>query len=78
MNNTESVGAVKTTSVAGDANLMITGKLMEMIEGDLISETKSERTTISDGKVSNQSKEEFEIHSQKQIKKNNAEYGTNH
>ncbi len=43
MNNTQSVGMMKTTTVMGDTNMFITGKLVEMIDGDVHSETKKER-----------------------------------
>ncbi|WP_294243968.1 phage baseplate assembly protein V, partial [uncultured Chryseobacterium sp.] len=39
MNHIQSVGAMKMTSVMGDSSLFITGKLTEMIEGDVHSET---------------------------------------
>lgn len=36
----QTIGAMKTTTVAGDARMFITGKLTEMIEGDVESVTK--------------------------------------
>uniref|UniRef100_UPI0039A74B6A hypothetical protein n=1 Tax=Ornithobacterium rhinotracheale TaxID=28251 RepID=UPI0039A74B6A len=51
MNHIENVGAIKTTSVVGDANMFITGKLTEIIEGDVHSETKQERNEVSDGNI---------------------------
>ncbi|MCD9856800.1 hypothetical protein LUD75_18900 [Epilithonimonas sp. JDS] len=47
LNATQSVGAMKMTSVIGDASMFITGKLTEMIDGDVHSETKMERNEIS-------------------------------
>ncbi|MDR2205728.1 MAG: phage baseplate assembly protein V [Flavobacteriaceae bacterium] len=47
MNNTESVGMMKMTSVLGDASMMITGKLTEMIEGDVHSETQQGKTVVN-------------------------------
>lgn len=44
MNTTQTVGGMKMTSVMGDASVFITGKLMEMIEGDVHSETKQGKT----------------------------------
>ncbi|WP_223605605.1 type VI secretion system Vgr family protein [Chryseobacterium sp. OSA05B] len=43
MNDTQSVGAMKITSVIGDASMMISGKLTEIIDGDVQSEVKKER-----------------------------------
>lgn len=50
MNNVESVGAMKMTSVVGNASVFITGKLTEVIDGDVHSETKQERQERSGGK----------------------------
>ena len=47
MNSTQSVGAMKMTSVVGDSNMFITGKLTEMIEGDVHSETKQGKTIVN-------------------------------
>lgn len=47
MNNTESVGATKITSVVGDTSMFITGKLTEMIEGDVHSEVKNGKTVMN-------------------------------
>lgn len=77
MNNIENVGMMKTTSVAGDANVMITGKLMEYIEGDVHSETKAERTEVSEGKIVQQSKGEMQHHSAKVVRNNSGEKGHN-
>ena len=46
LNATQSVGAMKMTSVVGDASMFITGKLTEIIEGDVHSEAKQERNEI--------------------------------
>lgn len=42
LNTTQSVGCMKMTSVVVDASMFITGKLTEMIEGDVHSETMKE------------------------------------
>ena len=47
LNATQSVGAMKMTSVVGDASMFITGKLTEMIEGDVHSETKQGKTVVN-------------------------------
>ncbi len=78
MNATQSVGAMKMTSVMGDANVFITGKLMEMIEGDVHSETKQERIEVSQKKIVTHSTENTELHSQAQLKNNAAEQSKSH
>ncbi|QDP84748.1 hypothetical protein FNJ88_03970 [Chryseobacterium sp. SNU WT5] len=77
MNDTQSVGAMKMTSVVGDASMFITGKLTEMIEGDVHSETKMERNEVSEGKIVTQSSGTNEQHSEKTVKNNSAEKGNN-
>lgn len=77
MNNTESVGMMKMTSVIGDTSMFITGKLTEMIEGDVTSETKKERHIISEGKIISQSSGTHEHHSDKAVKNNSGEKGNN-
>ncbi len=62
MNNVQSVGMMKMTSVVGDVSMFITGKLTEMIEGDVHSETKKDRNEISH--------EDMELSSGKSINKN--------
>ncbi|OBW39861.1 hypothetical protein AB670_03799 [Chryseobacterium sp. MOF25P] len=47
LNATQSVGAMKMTSVIGDTSMFITGKLTEMIEGDVHSETKQGKTIVN-------------------------------
>ncbi|MFC6269901.1 Vgr family protein, partial [Frigoriflavimonas asaccharolytica] len=78
MNSTQNIGAMKMTSVMGDASMFITGKLMEMIEGDVHSETKMERNEVSEGKVTVQTKENYEHHSDKEVKNSSAEKGNNY
>ncbi|MET3730467.1 hypothetical protein [Moheibacter stercoris] len=78
MNNTESVGMVKTTSVAGDANLMVTGKLMEIIDGDVHSESKQNRQEIAQEDMQFQSSKNIDNHSQTIVTNNSGEYGIGH
>lgn len=54
MNSSQSIGAMKITSVVGDASMMIAGKLTEVIEGDVQSEVKKERKEYA-GEVENSS-----------------------
>jgi len=76
MSATESVGAIKSTTVAGNMNLMVIGQLMEMIEGDVHSETKKERNEISAGIMNISSDEYINKHAQKQVQNNSGESGT--
>ncbi|KFF03095.1 type VI secretion system Vgr family protein [Chryseobacterium luteum] len=77
MNDTQSVGAMKITSVIGDASMMITGKLTEIIDGDVHSETKKERNEVSEGKIVTQSTGTNEQHSDKTVKNNSSEKSNN-
>ncbi|MCJ8155456.1 phage baseplate assembly protein V [Chryseobacterium sp. SSA4.19] len=77
MNHVQSVGAMKMTSVLGDTSMFITGKLTEMIEGDVHSETMKERNEISEGKIITQSTGTHEHHSEKTVKNNSAEKSNN-
>ncbi|KFF21427.1 type VI secretion system Vgr family protein [Chryseobacterium sp. JM1] len=78
MNDTQSVGAMKITSVIGDASMMITGKLTEIIDGDVHSETKKERNEVSEGKIVTQSAGTNEQHSDKIVKNNSSEKSNNY
>ncbi len=73
MNATQSIGAIKMTSVMGDASMFITGKLMEIIEGDVISESKKERKEYSKGKMEIGSDATIKKHAQKQVQNNSGE-----
>ncbi len=77
MNANQSIGAMMT-SVMGDANVFITGKLMEMIEGDVHSETKQERIEVSQKNIVTHSTENTELHSQAQLKNNASEQSKSH
>ena len=78
MNDTQSVGAMKITSVIGDASMMISGKLTEIIDGDVHSETKKERNEVSEGKIVTQSAGTNEQHSDKIVKNNSSEKSNNY
>ena len=78
MNATQSIGAMKMTSVMGDANMFITGKLMEMIEGDVHSETMKERQEFSKGKTEVTAGENIHKNSKKEIVNNSGEKSNSH
>jgi len=78
LNATQSVGAMKMTSVIGDTSMFITGKLTEMIEGDVHSETMKERNEVSEGKITTQSIGTNEQHSEKIVQNNSGEKSNNY
>ena len=63
VNKATTVGALHTMFVGGDSMMNVMGKLTEMIEGDVHSETKKERNEVSEGKIVSQSTENQEYHS---------------
>ncbi|WP_269236334.1 type VI secretion system Vgr family protein [Flavobacterium flavigenum] len=81
MNITESAGVDKSTSVGmmhstivgGDSLLNVTGSHSEYFEGELHSETKKERKTVSEGEIVSHTTEKYKIHSEKGIEKNSSE-----
>ena len=73
LNATQSVGAMKMTSVVGDASMFITGKLMEVIDGDVHSETKKERTEISEKDMIISSNASVNKHAQSEVQNNSGE-----
>ena len=73
VNKATTVGALNTMFVGGDSMMNVMGKLTEMIEGDVHSETKKERNEVSEGKIVSQSTENQEYHSDKEVKNNAAE-----
>ncbi|MDM1556875.1 phage baseplate assembly protein V [Chryseobacterium indologenes] len=78
MNHTESVGAMKLTSVVGDASMFITGKLTEMIDGDVLSETKKERNEVSEKDMNIQSGKFVHKHAQAEVQNNSGEKSKAH
>uniref|UniRef100_UPI0037502B0F phage baseplate assembly protein V n=1 Tax=Flavobacterium sp. TaxID=239 RepID=UPI0037502B0F len=68
-----SIGMMHNVFVGGNSVMNVTGTLTEYIEGDVHSETKKERTHISEGKVTSQSTGTHEQHAKKEIKNNAAE-----
>ncbi len=78
MNATQSVGSMKMTSVMGDASVFITGKLMEMIEGDVHSETNQIRNEISHDDIEISSSKNITKNAQQEVKNNSGEKSKNH
>ena len=78
MNYTQTVGVNYVSSVAGNSSHFIIGKLMEIIEGDVHSETKKERQETSGGKSVSQSEDHIELHSKTQVHNNSAEKSKSH
>ena len=68
MNTTQSVGGMKMTSVVGDDSMFITGKLMEVIDGDVHIETKQGKTIVnSEGGIETASNGSITKHAQEDI-----------
>ncbi|SQB27396.1 hypothetical protein [Chryseobacterium jejuense] len=78
MNHSESIGMIKTSSVIGDSQVFITGKLTEFIEGDVHSEVKQERNEISRKEMNFSTEENFTSHTKSSIHMNSGEKGHNH
>ncbi len=73
VNKATNVGALNTMFVGGDSMMNVMGKLTEMIEGDMISETKKERNEVSNEEMNIQSTGMINKHSDKEIQNNSAE-----
>lgn len=78
LNNIETVGAMKTTSVVGNASMFITGKLTEIIDGDVVSESKKERKEYSAQDMEIKSDGNIKKHSQKTVYNNGSEKSNSH
>ena len=79
LNSTQSIGAMKMTSVIGDANMFITGKLTEIIDGDVHSETKQGKTTVNADKgVETSSNSSIHHQAQNEVQNNSGEKSKNH
>ncbi|MFK7050603.1 type IV secretion protein Rhs, partial [Flavobacterium davisii] len=64
---------------AMDMMTMVTGKLTEVIEGDVHSETKKGKTSVNSGKgIDITSTENLNKHSEKEIQINSAEKSKQH
>ena len=64
---------MKMTSVVGDASMFVTGKLTEIIDGDIHSETKQERNEVSEKEMNIQSQEHINKHAQNEVQNNSGE-----
>ena len=73
VDKSSSIGMMHNVFVGGNSMMNVTGTLTEYIEGDVHSETKQERTHVSEGKVTSQSTGTHEQHAKKEIKNNAAE-----
>lgn len=78
MNNTQSVGMMKTTTVLGDTSMFITGKLMEIIDGDVHSETKKERNELAHEDIEFSSSKSIHKNAQSVVKNNSGEKSKNY
>lgn len=76
MNKADSLDMSNIETV-GDTSMMIAGRLTEIIDGDVHSETKKERNEVSEGKIITQSTGTNEQHSDKMVKNNSAEQSNN-
>ncbi|QYS88276.1 hypothetical protein [Flavobacterium davisii] len=78
-NQTETIGTMKNTTVAMDMMTMVTGKLTEIIEGDVHSETKSGKTSVSSGKGMDLiSTKNLNKHSDQEVQINSTEKSKQH
>ena len=67
------------TSVVGDASMFITGKLTEMIEGDVHSETKQGKTVINnEGGIETSTAGQINKDAQGSIDNRSGEVGKSH
>ncbi|WP_419868503.1 type VI secretion system Vgr family protein [Chryseobacterium sp. CT-SW4] len=79
MNDTKNIGAMKLTSVLGDSTTFITGKLMEVIEGDVESEVKKGKTVVnSDQGIETSSNASITKHAQNEVQNNSGEQSKNY
>lgn len=69
---------MKRTSVVGDASMFITGKLTEIIDGDVVSESKKEGKEYSAQDMEIQSDGNIKKHSQKTVYNNGSEQSNSH
>ncbi len=78
MNKTTSVGMLNMLSVGIDFITNVLGKMTEFIQGNKESHTENDRTRIASGKISVQSNDVYEQHSQKEVKNASGEQSKNH
>jgi type VI secretion system secreted protein VgrG len=73
VDKSSTVGMMHTLFVGGDSMMNVTGKLTEIIEGDVHSEVKNDHTTVSEKKVVAQTEKNHEVHTNAEISHNAAE-----
>jgi type VI secretion system secreted protein VgrG len=74
VNKSETVGAIKNSFVGGDSMMNVGGKLTEIIEGDVHSETKKGENIVNAEKGMNfNSNGKIQKHSEKEVQVNAAE-----
>ena len=73
VNITETAGKAKRSDIGGDIFVYVNGALTEVIQGDLLSETKKGRTENSTGNMIIESEDGIENHSQKKVRINGSE-----
>lgn len=79
MNYTQMVGINYISTIAGNASHFITGKLFELIEGDVHSETKKGKTIYnSEGGLETSSLGTIFRFAEKEIRHNSEEKSNNH
>ena len=79
LNYTQSIGALKNVSVAGNFFTTVTGKLTEIIEGDVHSETKKGKTSINaENGIETSSNSSINRHAQTEVQNNSGEQSKNH
>ncbi|MFK7050957.1 hypothetical protein FLACOL_02464 [Flavobacterium columnare] len=78
-NHNETIGGMKNTAVTLDMMTMVTGKLTEVIDGDVHSETKKGKNIINSEKgMQTSSNGSINKHSDKEIQNNSAEKSKQH
>ena len=65
-------------AVAGNFFTTVTGKLTEIIEGDVVSESKKGRKEYSAGEMEIGSESAIKKHAQKQVNNNSGEQSNSH
>ncbi|MDV3928928.1 Vgr family protein [Elizabethkingia anophelis] len=78
LNYTQAVGVNYMSTIAGNSSHFITGKLMEIIDGDTVSESKKERKEYSSQDMEVQSEGNIKKYSQKTLYNNGGEKSNSH
>ena len=78
MNKNTSIGMLHMLSVGTDFITNVVGKMTEFIQGNKESHTEKDRTRVANGKITVQSNDVYEQHSQKVVKNASGEKSKNH